>query len=98
EAAVGAVELVLVLAHLTVRAEELHALGDAGIVCADEPGVAVRGEVLHDPEAERAREAEGSDAPSVERCTVCVRAVLDDGQPPAARELQDWAELDGEPM
>src|SRR5205823_14727606 len=94
EAAVGAVELVLVLAHLAVRAEELDPLRDAGVVGADQAGVAVGGEVLDHAQAEGAREAEGADAPPVERGAVRVRAVLDHGEPAYARQREDGPEID----
>src|SRR5207247_3530694 len=89
ETAVGAVEVVLVLAYLTVPAEEPDALGDPGVVGADQARVAVGGEVLHHAQAEGAREAEGTDAAPVERGAVGVRAVLDHDEPARPREPED---------
>src|SRR5436309_15941558 len=40
------------------------------------------------------READGADAPPVERGAVRVRAVLDHDEPARARELEDGAEID----
>src|SRR5437899_1151522 len=63
EAAVRAEEGVLVLLHLPVSAEEPDMLGERAVVGGDHPRVAVRGEVLHDPQAEGAGGAEGAHVP-----------------------------------
>src|SRR5207237_9221427 len=92
----AALDGVRVLGYLSVRAEELHPLGDARVVRADEPGIAVGGEVLHHAQAERARDAERSDAPAVEHRAVRVRAVLDEPEIACARQLEDGCEVDGQ--
>src|SRR5262249_26896397 len=95
EPAVAAVERVLVLLHLPVRAEVLHPYGDLWTVGADDARIAVRGQVLHDAEAERADGSEGADAPPVERRTVRMRAVLDHDEPSLARQRQHGPQIDG---
>ena len=73
-------------------------LGERAVVGGDHPRVAVRGEVLHDPQAEGAGGAEGAHVPPVERRAVRVGAVLDQDELVVAREGEERSEVDGEPV